>query len=242
MLPSPGRAAHFLLEDFLLTATPPTLVYPSLHSSVVPRPPFDPRLHSHPELFSKVIHPYNTPAFELLLRKHRLLDNYPDLIRYLKTGFPIGPMPLLLNTNILDNHQTAVLRPDIIDSYIADEVASGRFDGPFSQKEIESILRGPFQSSPLIVSIQPQAPGEPDKIRVCRHLSKSRKTIQSVNSLIKVSDFPTRFDTAARVAEVVSTFPFLLLSRDVLSSHPVQRTHILFERPHPECGPLPRSS
>ena len=77
-------------------------------------------------------------------------------------------------------------------------------DGPFSHDEIELILRGPFFVSPLIVSVQPQGFGIPDKLRVCRHLSKSNKLTASVNSHIKKEDFPTRFDTASRVADIVS--------------------------------------
>ena len=77
-------------------------------------------------------------------------------------------------------------------------------DGPFSRDIITSILRGPFFVSPLIVSVQPQGLGEPDKLRVCCHLSKSNKLTTSVNSHIKKEDFPTRFDTASRVADIVS--------------------------------------
>jgi hypothetical protein len=64
------------------------------------------------------------------------------------------------------------------------------------------------------VSIQPQNPGEPDKARICRHLSKGTKDHASVNSYISKEDFPTRFDTASKVADIVSfglffLFPFL---------------------------------
>jgi hypothetical protein len=77
-------------------------------------------------------------------------------------------------------------------------------DGPFSHNTITSILRGPFFVSPLIVSVQPQGLGMPDKLRVCRHLSKSNKLTPSVNSHTRKEDFSTRFDTASRVADIVS--------------------------------------
>jgi hypothetical protein len=84
------------------------------------------------------------------------------------------------------------------------EVASGCMDGPFSCTEVTRILRGPFRSSPLVIAVQLQAPGEPDKIRICWHLSKAKKSILSVDSFIKTTDFPMCFDTAARIVELVS--------------------------------------
>ena len=113
-------------------------------------------------------------------------------------------MPILSQTVIIENHPSVLQYPDTIDQYLADEVHAGRMSGPFSRDATNLILRGPFFSSPLIVSVQTQAPGIPDKLRVCRHLSKSNKTNPSVNSYLNKEDFPTRFDTASRVADIVS--------------------------------------
>lgn len=207
--PSPGSAAASL-ESFLTSASPPSLSYPSLRPTIIPRPNFDPSLHLHAELFNKIVSPYNADAFELMLNKHNLSQLYPDLVTNLRLGFPLGEMGTLLETRILDN---IIPSPDhwpLIDTYLLDEVSSGRMDGPFSRSMVESILRGPFQASPLLVVVQPQAPGEPDKIRICRHLSKSKKAsahseaIPSVNSFIHKETFPTRFDTIVKVAEAVS--------------------------------------
>jgi hypothetical protein len=134
---------------------------------------------------------------------------YPLLVTNLRNGFPLGEMPSLTETVILENHPSAQEYPDTVKQYLEDEVEAGRMDGPFSRDEIESILRGPFFASPLIVSVQPQGLGVPDKLRVCRHLSKSNKFTPSVNSHIKKEDFPTRFDTASRVADIVSTLLFI---------------------------------
>ncbi|KAJ3563603.1 hypothetical protein NP233_g8837 [Leucocoprinus birnbaumii] len=116
-------------------------------------------------------------------------------------------MPLLDRTHILPNHPSTQVHADAVAEYLSEEVATGRMDGLFTQEEVESILRGPFQSLPLIVSVQPQAPGEPNKIRICRHLSKSSRTIASVNSLIKETKFPTRFDSVVKVSEAVAIAP-----------------------------------
>lgn len=204
--PGPVAVPPSPMLDFFQVATPLQLQYPRLLSKVVHRPAFDHLFHERPDIFDKVITPYDPAAFNNFLVKHSLGEAYPDLVSFLVKGFPIGDMPPLVTTHILNNHASLTHHSALLDEYLADEKASGRIDGPFSLGEITRILRGPFQSSPLVVVVQPQAPGEPDKIRICRHLSKSKDSIMSVNSFIKTTHFPTRFDTAARVAELVSSF------------------------------------
>jgi hypothetical protein len=172
---SPGHAAAAppTLEEFLLVAQPPHLQYPDFTDSIVPRPFFDPIIHLHQEIFDRIHHPYNTDAFESSLIKFNLMDRYPRLVHNLRHGFPLGNMPPLIHTVILSNHPSCIEYSLAINEYLAAEVASLRMSGPFSHEDIGCILRGPFQSSPLIVSVQPQHPGEPDKIRICRHLSKA---------------------------------------------------------------------
>jgi len=113
-------------------------------------------------------------------------------------------MPPLLRTVIIPNNPSAILHMDTVNDYLHKELQARRMSGPFSREEVELILHGPFQSSPLIVAIQPQQPGTPDKCRVCCHLSKVTKNCVSVNSHIHKEDFPTRFDIASKVAEMVS--------------------------------------
>lgn len=94
-----------------------------------------------------------------------------------------------------------------MDDYIAGEISAGRMSGPFPREKVELILGGSVHVSPLIVAIQPQEPGAPDKVRVCRHLSKDSKLAPSVNSHIEKEAFPTRFDSSLRVADFVSVAP-----------------------------------
>ena len=112
-------------------------------------------------------------------------------------------MPNMLATTIIPNHPSCDPFMNDVLSYLAEEVRDGRMSGPLSRTEIESTLRGPFYSSPLLVSVQPQAPGTPDKIRMCKNLSKGTKGVASVNSHILKTSFPTRFDTVSRVADIV---------------------------------------
>ena len=116
-------------------------------------------------------------------------------------------MPALMEAVILPNNPSTYPYMYEIQDYLHKELLVGRMSGPFSCEEAELILHGPFFSSLLIVDVQPQQPGTPDKIRICRHLSKGSKLQASVNSHIRKEDFPTHFDLAAKVAEIVS-YPF----------------------------------
>jgi hypothetical protein len=200
----PGLADPRTPEAFLQTSKPQPLLYPSFTSSIIQRPTFNANIHAHPDVFNRIVSPYDANAFAIFLDKHRLTSLYPNLVFNLQKGFPLGPMPNLLETSILPNHPTVLEHLSEVDEYLEKEIMAGRMSGPFSRQMVERILRGPFQSSPLIVAVQSQAPGEPDKIRICRHLSKSTRTTPSVNSYIPKHYFPTRFDTASRVADMVS--------------------------------------
>jgi hypothetical protein len=199
-MPSPGPAAP-TIEDFLAVSLPPRLSYSSFN--IIRRPAFDPNRHIEPHIFERIITPYDPDAFEFLLGKHNI-ESYPHLVHNLRHGFPLGDHPNLASTYIIPNHPSVFDYPEDIQKYLSTEIAADRMSGPYSSHQVEKILRGPFQSSPFIVSVQPQGPGEPDKIRICRHLSKATKYIASMNSFISKEDFPTRFDTASRVADIVS--------------------------------------
>jgi hypothetical protein len=97
-----------------------------------------------------------------------------------------------------------------IKTYLQEEVVAHRMFGPFCQSEMEDIMKGPFQSSPLIIDAQPQPNGAPDKIRICRHMSKRDKLHPSTNDYVDSSKFPTRFGPISKVGEIVSPlFNFL---------------------------------
>jgi hypothetical protein len=176
------------------------------------------RLPDHDEIFSRITTPYDVDAIESLLEKHNLGDSYPFLINNLRRGFPMGDFPPLLETVIFPNNDSAVTHAPFVADHLAEEVRALRMSGPFSQREVETILKGPFQCSPIIIASQSQAPGEPDKLRLCRHLSKSNKAHPSTNDWIDKEKFPTKFGSAAAVAELVSfSFPYLFFFRPELA-------------------------
>jgi len=206
-MPSPGNAAQSMLtsEDFLnfFSHSQKVLTYTDFSSSILHHV-FNSVFHSNSHIFNKITSPYSPEAFNNFLRQHNILHLYPALVRNLLTGFPIGSMPILAHTIIILNHPSCIPFMNEVFNYLTEEVQDGHMSGPLSCAEVESTLRGPFYSSPLLVSVQPQAPGTPDKIRMCKNLSKGTKAAPSVNSHILKSSFPTRFDTASRVADIVS--------------------------------------
>ena len=118
-------------------------------------------------------------------------------------------MPTLRETIIIANHSSVAKHPKVVWDYILEEAAAGRMSGPFSKEEMETIMRGPFFASPFIVSEQIQGPDKPPKYRVCRNLSKdgrdsSGNIAPSINSYISKEHFPTTFDSAAYMADLVS--------------------------------------
>ena len=161
------------------------------------------------DIYLRIVHPYDIAAFDHFLSKHDLKYFYPLLLPNLRHGFPLGEMPPLADTVIFKNHPSTLIYPDAVNNYLTDELSAGRMSGPFSLQYAEKALRGAILCSPLLVSVQVQQPGMPDKLRVCRHLSKGDKNTPSMNSHIQKEDFPTRFDTASKVADIVSHFPLI---------------------------------
>jgi len=94
--------------------------------------------------------------------------------------------------------------------------------GPFCQSEMEDIMKGPFQSSPLIIDAQPQPNGALDKIHICRPMSKHDKLHLSTNDYVDSSKFPTCFRSVSEVSKIVS--PLF----DFLSPHPKTLCYLLF--------------
>jgi hypothetical protein len=195
------------INSFLSLTTPNFLFYRDFSTTIVHRDSIitadKDSLEQSNNFFLRIIHPYDTDAFAHFISKHDLTLYYSLLVTNLRNGFPLGVMPPLTDTVIFKNHPSTSLHSDVVDKYLTDELNAGRMSGPFSLQYVEKVLRGAVLCSPLLVSVQIQQPGMPDKLRVCRHLSKGDKSTPSMNSHINKEDFPTRFDTASKVADIV---------------------------------------
>ena len=210
--PSRGNVARDLQPPYKRPYSPqnPITRHFDFLKNLKPRltPPW--RLRIHENIFSHVETPYHPDAFDKLLNKHDLTSLYPFLTRNLRNGFPMGEFPPLTETVIFPNHPSAKNYDKEIKTYLQEEVVARRMFGPFCQSEMEDIMKGPFQSSPLIIDAQPQPNGAPDKIRICRHMSKRDKLHPSTNDYVDSSKFPTRFGPISKVGEIVSPlFNFL---------------------------------
>jgi hypothetical protein len=206
-------------KAFLSITSPIILHYRDFSDTIIHRPIPIMNSNLYNDIYNRIIQPYNANAFETLLSHHDMTHLYPILTTNLREGFPLGEMPALIETVILKNHPSTLQYPDTVKEYLADEIQAGRMMGPFARTEVEQILRGPFFSSPLIVSVQPQGLGMANKLRVCRHLSKANRKTASVNSHVKKEDFPTRFDTASRVADTVSFSSSVSFEHTSIGSH-----------------------
>ena len=164
-------------------------------------------------IFSHIETPYDADAFDFYLKKHNLTDAYPFLTRNLRNGFPMGEFLPLKESVIFPNHPSCLKYDKQILIYLQEEVTAWRMHGPFSQEEMEDIMKGPFQSSPIIIDVQPQLDGAPDKLRMCRHLSKHDRFHPSTNDFVDSSKFPTSFGSVSEVADIVSPSLFFLTRR-----------------------------
>jgi len=150
-----------LLRAFIEASIPPRLCYTNFSAIVIHRSALGKTLQDSPDIFDRIICPYNADVFEFFLVEHNLLDSYLQLINNLRYSFLLGKMPALSISNIINNALYINDHVDGINTYLEEEVTARQMLGPFFKTTTEKILCGPLQSSPFVVSIQPQAPGEP---------------------------------------------------------------------------------
>ncbi|KAJ8503034.1 hypothetical protein ONZ45_g11221 [Pleurotus djamor] len=149
-----------------LTDIPPLLT---------PSPPLPSRQSStNPDVLLRVKTPYNADAFDRFFTAFpHLKQQYPNLTHKLRHGFPMGNFPEKLDKTVTwPNGRSVDKHPEFMAEYFAEEVEAGRLSGPYSRSEVEGILGGPFQCSPVTVNIQPQGPGVDPKLRLCSDFSR----------------------------------------------------------------------
>ncbi len=85
------------------------------------------------------------------------------------------------------------------------ELNASCMSGPYTCEEAKQILRRPFYTLPLIVAEQDYGPNPP-KLRVCHNFLNGDKFLGTglVNSFVEKEFFPTHFDMAQNVEDVMS--------------------------------------
>ena len=154
---------------------------------------------------SQAITPYRVEAWEVLLRDCNLYVKYPNLISSLRKGFDAGIRPIY-STSTPPNSSTLLLHPEAYQEMVANEFNKGRYIGPCSQQEVESLI-GPFQSSPL--SWVPKA-GKPDKFRAVHNFSYPHTptpTTASINYSINADQFPCTWGTFDTICFTIFNLP-----------------------------------
>ena len=154
---------------------------------------------------SKPVTPYKVEAWEILLRECKLYAKYPNLISLLRKGFDAGIRPIYF-TSTPPNSPTLLLHPEAYQQMVANEFSKGRYIGPCSRQEVESLI-GPFQSSPL--SWIPK-PGKPDKYRAVHNFSYPHtptSTTASINYSINADLFPCTWGTFDTICFTIFNLP-----------------------------------
>ena len=102
------------------------------------------------------------------------------------------------------NHNSTLLDPDFITSYITSEQVAGRYSHPFHPEELERLI-GPFRTSPLGLTPKPHT----DTFRMIQDMSYPRNnpTVTSVNHGINSDDFLTAWGTFDAVAALILSLP-----------------------------------
>ena len=149
--------------------------------------------------------PYKIEAWKSMLSQCNLLTKYPKLIHSLQKGFDAG-IPRIYFTSTPSNSHTLLLHPEAYQEMVTNEFQKGRYVGPCTQQEVETLI-GPFQSSPL--SWVPK-PGKPGKYRAVHNFSYPHTptpTLSSINASIDADSFPCTWGTFATVSHTIFNLP-----------------------------------
>src|SRR5882724_11164027 len=115
------------------------------------------------------------------------------------TVHPSATFPLSY-TFIPNNLASADINLSYMDSFLADEVASGHMDGPYSIETVHHIFNGHFRTAPLGFV---EKLGSSALNLICHH-SKEDHLGSSTNGWIHTSPGATKFYSAVHAAKFVS--------------------------------------
>ena len=149
--------------------------------------------------------PYNPEAWRRLLRAAGLQDKYPTIPHCLQFGFDAGIRPIS-HTFAPPNRPTIDEYSTEFDELVQIELQKGRYIGPVSREEVESLL-GAFQTSPFSII---EKPGRPGKYRLIQNLSSPHSPVDSttsINSSINSDQYPCTWGTFATICLLISHLP-----------------------------------
>ena len=115
---------------------------------------------------NKACTPYVPRAWHQHLVESGLISHYPTIPFDLMYSFDAGISPVSQTYTPPNNASTSEHRK-ILDTMISDELAKGRYIGPFTQSELEAEI-GPFRTAPMSIIPKPEQEG---KFRIIQNLS-----------------------------------------------------------------------
>jgi hypothetical protein len=163
--------------------------------------------------------PFIPDEWEKLLNSITPFNKFSDIPTSMRLGFDMGVHTPPVHTFIPPNHSSATLFPDHVMSHIQNELALGRYSGPFTCTELESLI-GPFRSSPL--GTVPKSHNSTER-RIVQDLSFPRNdpNLSSINDQIDIEDFGCDWGTFNDVRDIVINAPALSFVRYVHSASSV---------------------
>jgi hypothetical protein len=159
------------------------------------------------ELFT-INTPFIPDEWEKLLNNITSFNNkFSNIPTSMRFGFDMGVHTPPVYTFIPPNHSSATSFPDHVMSHIQNELALGRYSGPFTRTELESLI-GSFRSSPL--GTVPKSHDSTER-RIVQDLSFPRNdpTLPSINDQINIEDFRCDWGTFNDVRDIVINAPDL---------------------------------
>jgi hypothetical protein len=82
------------------------------------------------------------------LGRFNLSNEYTELLHGIEFGFSYKSSLSITETRVYPNMRSAHEYPEVIDKKIEKELAAGRYKGPYTKTELESLI-GPFIAHPL---------------------------------------------------------------------------------------------
>jgi hypothetical protein len=152
-----------------------------------------------------IITPFIPDEWEKMLNDITPFNKFPDVPIGMRFGFDMGIHSSPSHTYIPPNHNSALSYPDHVSSHIRNELSLGRYSGPFSRLELESLI-GPFRTSPL--GTVPKTVDSFER-RIVQDLSFPRDSpgFPSVNDQINIEDFRCDWGTFNDVRNIVIDAP-----------------------------------
>jgi hypothetical protein len=135
------------------------------------------------------------------LDRFNLANEYADVLHGIEFGFSYKSSLSISETHIYPNMRSALDFPDVIDRKIQKELDAGRYKGPFTRAELETLI-GPFIAHPLGV-VQKD---ETSKPRLVEDLSYPHSG-DSINSLTDVSDMSLDWSGLAETIAIMVSAP-----------------------------------